>query len=95
MNLGLNTVKTVIRAVLTRWTAHYQSYSRLLDLRLMLILVVETDSSWLEKDRRVIAGDTKAKKKAKEMVALIKNDNLWRALLWYGTSFLFCCHSFD
>ena len=79
--LGENTVKAVIRAVLTRWTAHYLSYSRLLDLRSVLIMVVDMDSRRLEKDRCVIAGDAKAKKKANDMVILIKNDTFWKALL--------------
>lgn len=87
--MGENAVKSVIRAVLTRWTAHYLSYSRLLDLRSVLIMVVEMDSRRQEKDRCVVAGDAKSKKKAKEMVALIQNDTFWRALLRYGSFFLF------
>lgn len=63
MKLGDSAVKVVIRAVLTQWTAHYQSYSGLLDLCSVLVMVVELDSRRLEKDRFVIAGDTKAKKK--------------------------------
>ena len=87
--LGENAVKAVIRAVLTRWTAHYQSYSRLLDLRSVLVMVVELDSRRLEKDRCVVAGDTKGKKKASDMVTLIRNDTFWRALLRSGVRFLF------
>jgi hypothetical protein len=87
--LGENAVKAVIRAVLTRWTAHYQSYSRLLDLRSVLVMVVELDSRRLEKDRCVVAGDAKGKKKASDMVTLIGNDTFWRALLRSGVHFLF------
>lgn len=61
--------------------AHYQAYSRLLDLCSTLVLVVETDQHWPEKERCVVAGDAKAKRKAMSMVELIKNNTFWRALL--------------
>ena len=86
--LGENAVKAVIRAFLTQWMAHYLSYSRLLDLRLVLIMVVDMDSCRLEKDRCVVAGDSRAKKKANNMVILIKNDTFWKALLWSDLLFL-------
>ena len=86
--LGENAVKAVIRAVLTRWTAHYLSYTRLLDLRSVLVMVVEMDSRRPEKDRCVVAGDAKSRNKARDMVMLIKNDDFWKALIRYGC-FLF------
>ena len=89
MTLGNEAAKTVIRAVLTRWTAHYQAYSRLLDLRFMLVIVVNTDGGRPEKERCVIAGDTKAKKKAESMVALIRNNTFWLALQRYGGPYHF------
>ena len=82
--LSNGVVKAVIRAVLTRWTAHYQAYSRLLDLWTVLIAVIDTDSHRSEKNRCVIAGDARSKKKATEMVALINEEAFWRALLRYG-----------
>ena len=75
--------KAVIRAVLTRWTAHYQAYARLLDLRLVLIMLIDTDSRRPEKDMCVVAGDSKAKRKARDMVTLIKNEHFWVSLLRY------------
>ena len=93
MRLGDDAVKAVIRAVLTRWTAHYQAYSRLLDLHHVLIMVVDTDARRPEKERRVITGDTRAKKKAKDMVTLIRNDVFWRALLRYAIT-IHCCTLF-
>ncbi|KAF9782369.1 hypothetical protein BJ322DRAFT_1009694 [Thelephora terrestris] len=81
---GENAVKAVIRAVLTRWTAHYQAYARLLDLHSVLVMVVDMDSRRPEKERCVIAGDAKARKKAKDMVMLIKDNNFWMSLLRYG-----------
>lgn len=94
-SLGDTPAKAVICAVLTRWTAHYQAYSRLLDLRSVLVVVVEMDERQLEKERCVVAGDAKTKRKAKEMVALIKNDTFWRALLRWDNSFMFCICTFD
>ena len=95
VKLGENAVKAVIRAVLTRWMAHYQSYARLLDLRSVLFAVVDMDARQPEKDRCVIAGDAKAKKKAKEMVTLIQNDAFWKALVRYGSFLSFRIHTFN
>ena len=83
--MGPFVIKAIIRAVLTRWTAHYLAYDRLLDLRKMLIRTVDTDELRLEKDRCVVApGDAKSKKKAMAMVKLIRNETFWRGLLRYG-----------
>jgi hypothetical protein len=88
-------VKAVIRAVLTRWTAHYQAYARLLDLCSVLMMVVDADERLLEKDRRVVAGDAKSKKKATGMVELIRNDTFWRALLRCSSCLFFRIDMFD
>ena len=64
--------------------AHYLAYTRLLDLRKMLIATVDTDERQLEKDRCVIAGDTKSEKKVQDMVDLIRDDVFWKGLLRYG-----------
>lgn len=80
---GEDAVKAVIRAVLTRWTAHYQAYARLLDLHVLLVMLVDMDSRRVETEQCVIAGDAKAKKKAKVMVALIRNNTFWTSLLRY------------
>lgn len=93
--LGENAVRAVIRAVLTRWTAHYLSYSRLMDLRSVLVVVAEMDSRRPEKDRCVVAGDTRAKQKARDMVELIRNDAFWKALLRYGRFFIFLTFPFN
>lgn len=95
VTLGDTAVKAVIRAVLTRWTAHYQAYSRLLDLRPVLVMVAATDECRSERERCLVAGDAKAKKKATAMVTLIRNDTFWRALLRYGSSSLFHIYVFD
>jgi hypothetical protein len=93
--LGENVVKAVIRAVLTRWTAHYQAYSRLLDLRSVLVMVVDVDLCRSEKDRCVVVGDAKTRKKAMDMVLLIQKNEFWKALLRYGGFLLFHIRVFD
>jgi hypothetical protein len=89
VRLGEDAVKAVIRAVLTRWMAHYQAYSRLLDLCSVLVMMVEMDDHRPEKEKCIITGDAKAKRKAKDMVVLIKDDIFWRALIRYGRHLLF------
>ena len=71
---------SVLRAVLTRWTAHYLAYVRLLTLRQALEAVVTNDRHKPEKEQCVIIGDTKAKAKARSMVGLILDSQLWQAL---------------
>src|SRR5882757_1282542 len=82
-------VKAVIRAVLTRWTMHYQAYRRLRELHTIIIMVVEFDEAKLPKERCIVAGDTKAKAKATEMVKLIKNLSFWDALTVYVITRIF------
>ena len=82
---GNKSIKTVIRAVLTRWTMHYQSYRRLGELHTAIFMVIEADEKRPVGERQVITGDTKAKAKAMEMVRLIRNQNFWNALAVYVT----------
>ncbi|KAJ6612743.1 hypothetical protein B0H10DRAFT_1807010, partial [Mycena sp. CBHHK59/15] len=79
-------IMSVIRAVLTRWTTHYLAYQRLLELRPALESIVITDSMHPKLD--LIKGDTKAKAKAKRMMALIKNVSFWHALARYLAVFI-------
>ena len=78
-------IKTVIRAVLTRWTMHYQSYRRLCELHTVILMIVELDERQPEQHRRVITGDAKAKAKARSMIRLIKDQSFWHALAVYVT----------
>lgn len=71
---------SVIRAVLTRWTAHYLAYCRLLDLRLSLQTLVLKDSMRPSNDRQLVTGDRKAKAKAKAMLKIINDTNFWSAI---------------
>ncbi|KAJ3755218.1 hypothetical protein EV360DRAFT_50115, partial [Lentinula raphanica] len=73
--------KTVIRAVLTRWTAHYQAFTRLLELRTKLHwLVIQDEEQSDEKQRIMKTGPAAAQRKATEMMAIIKKEEFWEAL---------------
>ena len=70
----------VIRAVITRWTAHYLAYRRLLELHGTLKVVVANDEEKRAEDKIVVTGDAKAKAKARKMVKLISDEPLF----WHG-----------
>lgn len=70
-------VLSVIRAVLTRWTAHYLSYQRLLNLRRTLEIMVENDDKLRPQDKIVVNGDRSSRTKATEMVSVIKDPLFW------------------
>lgn len=80
---GNTAIKAIIRAVLTRWTMHYQSYRRLGELHAILLVVINTDDNRPIQERRLITGDTRAKAKATAMVGLIKEPGFWHALAVY------------
>lgn len=69
-----------IRAVITRWTAHFLAFKRLLDLKWVLDHLIRNDELLPPKDRRLTVGDSKARKKAKQMIALIKNSEFWHSI---------------
>ncbi|KAF5385054.1 hypothetical protein D9615_001008 [Tricholomella constricta] len=71
----------IIRAVLTRWTAHYLAFNRLLELRDTLLSVIYADEARPEAHRMVIIGDRKTKIKSRAMIAIVKNPLFWHAIL--------------
>jgi hypothetical protein len=74
--------RSVIRAVLTRWTAHYLAFSRLLELQHALKLLVNQDAM-AQPNKRVLvssSGSAASKKKAREMVTVMENSVFWHAL---------------
>ena len=73
-------IKTVIRAVLTRWAMHYQSYRRLRELQTVIIMVIDLNENRPEPQHLVITGDTRAKAKAVTMVRVIRDQRFWHAL---------------
>ncbi|KAJ3824934.1 ribonuclease H-like domain-containing protein [Lentinula raphanica] len=73
--------KAVIRAVLTRWTAHYLAFVRLIELREKLLELVYRDAAQPDEKKRIMkTGNAQAQKKAVEMISLIKNEAFWEAL---------------
>ncbi|GLB43960.1 putative protein of unknown function (DUF 659) [Lyophyllum shimeji] len=80
-NLGPARTKAIIRAALTRWTAHYMAFHRLVELHQTLISVIYADEALPEPDRKIVIGDAKAKAKARSMIAIIKNPTFWHSIL--------------
>lgn len=89
---GNKNIKAVIRAVLTRWTMHYQAFRRLGELHTVIVMVVEDDEKRPAKERNIVTGDTRVKAKAAEMIKLIKNPMFWHALSVYvaARTFITC-----
>ena len=77
---------SVIRAVLTRWTAHYLAFRRLLELRLPLRTLV-TQDAMAPPALRILntSGSSAANKKTLEMVAIIEDGAFWQSLVRYET----------
>ena len=83
IEVGL-TALAVIRAVLTRWMAHYMAYRRLLELQPQLNLLIVQDATKHPANKIVVTGDAKAKAKAKRMAKLISEEPLfWYNIAWY------------
>lgn len=74
------TAKAVIRAVLTRWTAHYMAYRRLLELQPFLRSLVYTEETLPDRSKQIITGDKDARTKAAAMVEIIKDGSFWHAI---------------
>lgn len=81
---------TVIRAVLTRWTAHYLAFRRLLELKLFIQALVSEDAMAPE-DQKILTpqgSSTANKRKAREMVVIIEDGRFWHSLARYETFFV-------
>ncbi|KDQ23516.1 hypothetical protein PLEOSDRAFT_1049064, partial [Pleurotus ostreatus PC15] len=74
------TALSVIRAVLTRWTAHYLAYRRLLELGPALRAMTSDDAMLSSNEKRLITGDRASRTKAREMVAIIDTPGFWQSL---------------
>ena len=74
----------VLRAILTRWTAHYTAFVRLLTLSSDLIILANKDLSMSPQDLAargvMITGDRPAQVKARKMVAIIKDPVFWQKI---------------
>jgi len=65
-------VLSVIRACITRWTAHYLAYRRLLDLLNPLKILVAQERG-RGNNPHIIVGDAASHRKARKMLELIEN----------------------
>jgi hypothetical protein len=74
--------RTVIHAVLTRWTAHYLVFSRLLKLQYPLKALVTRNAMVMPNEQILIpsSGTSASKKKAAQMVNLIESGAFWHVL---------------
>ena len=80
MLIGQKEGKSVLRAVITRWTSNFLAYCRLSELQLALRNVISQDRMLPENARVVIFGDSSAKKKAESMILVVENPQFWTAL---------------
>ena len=78
-----NIPSSVIHAVITRWTAHYLAYNRLISLRPALVMVATNDSTCiaLNLNSNIITRNAAAKGKAEQMIAAIMNLRFWESLI--------------
>lgn len=78
-----NIPSSVIRAVITRWTAHYLAYHRLILLRPALMMVITSDSARIQSrlGSRIVTGNASAQRKAERMVEAIGNTRFWESLI--------------
>jgi hypothetical protein len=79
-------ILTVIRAVITCWTAHFTAYARLLDIRWVLEQLVREDEALPRNESHLITGDRVGKERCEKMVAIIKSAPFWHNLAWLVTS---------
>jgi hypothetical protein len=76
-------ISSVIRAVLTHWTAHHLAYRRLLEIRLSLQILVENDEKLELRNQQLLPGDASAWEGSRKNIAVIKNNGFWNALARY------------
>lgn len=74
----------VLRAVLTRWIAHYCAYHCLLQLYMTLMSLALKDQMIAnERERIMITGDAASQRKARQMLAIIQNPLFWQNIALY------------
>ncbi|KAF7974572.1 hypothetical protein HWV62_11944 [Athelia sp. TMB] len=80
--LGLSPL-SVLWAVITRWTAHYLAFRRLLELEPSLRAVISKDDMQQNPAKKaVVIGDAKPKRRARRMVKIIQNPLFWHGIVW-------------
>jgi hypothetical protein len=71
---------SVLRIILTRWTAHFLAYRRLLDLRQSLEIIATQEENRADDQKLIIKGRREAKEQARKMLKLIQNPDFWRSI---------------
>ncbi|KAF8496685.1 ribonuclease H-like domain-containing protein [Russula emetica] len=71
---------SVLRIILTRWTAHFLAYRRLLDLRQSLEIIATQEENRADDQKLIIKGGREAKEQARKMFKLIQNPDFWRSI---------------
>lgn len=71
---------SVLRIILTRWTAHFLAYHRLLELRQSLEIIVTQEENRPNNEKRIIKGKRSAKEHGLKMFGIIKNPMFWHSL---------------
>lgn len=88
------TPTTIIRPVLTRWTAHLRAYERILGAENAIMSVILTELGRAKEHRRFITGDRRSKEKARQMVEIIRNSLFWHNLARYDFFFFLINHQY-
>ncbi|KAF8498475.1 ribonuclease H-like domain-containing protein [Russula emetica] len=71
---------SVLRIILTRWTAHFLAYRRLLDLRQSLEIIATQEENCADDQKLIIKGRREAKEQARKMLKLIQNPDFWHSI---------------
>ena len=85
---------SVLRIILTRWTAHLLAYCRLLELRQTLQIIAIQEENRQDDQKLIIKGEQEAKEKARKMMKLIQNEVFWHSiarfvyLRFYNTTYI-------
>jgi len=71
---------SILRIVLTRWTAHFLAYSHLLELRHALEIIVIQEENRPDDQKLIVKGKREAKEQARKMMKLIQNPVFWHSI---------------
>jgi len=82
------TAFAVLRIVITRWTAHFLAYRRLLELHQSLEIIVTQEENRPDNEKLIIKGRREAKEHSRKMMKLIQNSVFWHALARFVGSLL-------
>jgi hypothetical protein len=82
--ISLNkTALAVLRIVVTRWTAHFLAYRRLLELRQSLEIIVTQEENRSNNEKLIVKGKREAKEHSRKMMKLVQNSFFWHSLARY------------